>query len=425
MGKIFFSTFFFLITFTHAFSQCPNSDIVLKTQADIDNFATNYPGCTNLSGSLTIGDIPMVTSLINNLSGLSSLTSISGNLYIFGNSNISSLTGLDNIETIGNKLSITGNNSILNFNGLNSLKTTGELDIRLNDLLENFSGLSNLTTVSNLTVSNCPKLKNFIGLESVTAVNNFASFFNDNLENFNGLNNLNTVSGSLNIEQCNLLKDLTGLNDVTSIGITLRIFNNNEMINLNGLEAVKTIGAINISDNNKMQSLDGLDSVISLNGYLGVFGNMPNLVDISALSNIEYTTIFHLYIQDNINLSVCEEPNICEYLNKGNPSSISGNSTGCTTELEVVNKCTLLNLNKSKLQKVMLYPNPSENIFFIEGNSKLIIESIKIYNTEGFLIKDIRNSDRKINIENFSTGMYLVSINTTNHGKIFKKIIKL
>jgi len=45
---------FCLLTTGNAFAQCPEEDIILSTQEQIDDFASDYPGCTELSGNLKI-----------------------------------------------------------------------------------------------------------------------------------------------------------------------------------------------------------------------------------------------------------------------------------------------------------------------------------------------------------------------------------
>jgi len=52
---------------------CLPNGIAFYSQTEIDNFPTDYPGCTEILGGLTIvGD----SSSITNLDGLSQLTSI-------------------------------------------------------------------------------------------------------------------------------------------------------------------------------------------------------------------------------------------------------------------------------------------------------------------------------------------------------------
>jgi len=42
--------------FSHvSFGQCPNGDVTLVTQAQVNQFANSYPNCTTIAGALTIG----------------------------------------------------------------------------------------------------------------------------------------------------------------------------------------------------------------------------------------------------------------------------------------------------------------------------------------------------------------------------------
>ncbi|MFA7650758.1 MAG: hypothetical protein WCY06_10565, partial [Flavobacteriaceae bacterium] len=43
----------FLIS-SHSFGQCPTGNVGLYSQADVNNFATNYPNCTEITGYLYI-----------------------------------------------------------------------------------------------------------------------------------------------------------------------------------------------------------------------------------------------------------------------------------------------------------------------------------------------------------------------------------
>jgi hypothetical protein len=76
-------------------STCLPEGITFTTQAQIDNFQTNYPNCTELEGDVIIEGRSII-----NLNGLSILESIGGSLYIYiyNNPALTSLTGLDNVE---------------------------------------------------------------------------------------------------------------------------------------------------------------------------------------------------------------------------------------------------------------------------------------------------------------------------------------
>jgi hypothetical protein len=89
MKKIILSLVAAAISITIVLSQpCLPEGITFTTQEQIDNFQTNYPGCTEIEGDVGIGGYD-----ITNLNGLNVLTTIGGNLLIV-ESALTSLSGL-------------------------------------------------------------------------------------------------------------------------------------------------------------------------------------------------------------------------------------------------------------------------------------------------------------------------------------------
>jgi hypothetical protein len=114
-----------------------------ETQGQIDNFQTNYPGCTEIEGSVTIYDY--YSGNITNLAGLSVLTSIGSYLEIGGNSSLTTLTGLDNLTSVGGSLYICCNDSLTSLMGLENLTSImGDLNILENEALTSLTGLDNI-----------------------------------------------------------------------------------------------------------------------------------------------------------------------------------------------------------------------------------------------------------------------------------------
>lgn len=157
-------------TFTTA-QPCLPDGITFSTQAQIDNFQADYPGCTVIEGNVSIQG-----SDITNLNGLSVLTSIEGNLmiggYAAGNPSLSSLTGLDNLTSIGGYLWIRINTSLTSLNGLEGLTFIGtNLIIWHNDALSTLTGLDSLTSIGGtLVIEYNASLTSLTGLEGVTSI---------------------------------------------------------------------------------------------------------------------------------------------------------------------------------------------------------------------------------------------------------------
>jgi len=86
----------------------PYGNYYFWTQSEIDDFQTNYPGCTELMGDLQISG-----NDIMDLSGLNVVTSIGGDLSIIHNDTLTSLTGLENIDEASiTDLTITNNGEL-------------------------------------------------------------------------------------------------------------------------------------------------------------------------------------------------------------------------------------------------------------------------------------------------------------------------
>jgi len=113
----------------------PFGNYYLSTQADIDNFQTNYPNCTEIEGDLYIGSWSGTD--ITNLNGLSILTDIVGDLRIYNNAYLTGLTGLDNVTFIGGGALDRAKQCSDKFNGF------GKPDLcwRFNYWLDGFFGL--------------------------------------------------------------------------------------------------------------------------------------------------------------------------------------------------------------------------------------------------------------------------------------------
>jgi len=330
---------------------CLPQGITFSTQAQIDNFQTTYPGCTQIQGTVEIHG-----SGITNLSGLNILTSIGSNgedLVIGENDILNDLTGLNSLITIGGSLRIGGNNVLLNLSGLNSLTSiSGNLMMWSNPLLDSLTGLENLT---------------FIGGDLDIGVPGQAHPF-----------------GSPS------LISLTGLNALTSIGGTLYISLNYALTNLMALENLTSIGRfIVIEENDVLNSLNGLD-------------------------NINATTIEHLAIVNNTSLSNCAVQSICNIIaNPNSTIDIHNNTTGCNSQAEVDTACKTLSVeNLTFDDEFSIYPTPSSTQITIETSVTPNQCKLSIMNLNGreLITFKITEPKTQINISVLPSGVYFVRL---------------
>ncbi|WP_138484978.1 CBM96 family carbohydrate-binding protein [Dyadobacter bucti] len=281
MKKILQLILLLALSTTPAWSQTC-SVAAFKTQADVDNFSTAYPGCTVLNGNVGI-----VSTNITNLDGLRSVTRIAGSLNINFNPNLVSIAGLSSLEQLDGSLNIEDNDNLLTIDGLQKLvRPLQRIRIVYNERLTSIAALSGVTRIYNtLSIGANPALTSLEGLHNVTA-----------------------VFGAVSIAQNDIIRDLNGLRRLKQVRWYLHIGNNKNLKSLKGMA--------------RMESLDG---------YLEISGNNA-LTSISELAQLKSAN--SIVITNNTLLSECAIKIICEKVKLGD-TNISGNAVGCSTDEEV------------------------------------------------------------------------------------------
>lgn len=403
MKKIILSIIFALIIQYPVLSQgCLPGGITFNTQEEIDRFKSNYPGCTEIEGYVTISGSDEIT----NLQGLDVLTRIGGRLRFYTCTVLTSLSGLENITSIG-----------------------GDLDVYFwpstNSVLTNLTGLDNLTTIGGgLTITNVDALTSLSGLEKLTSIGGDLEIGgNDALTNLSGLDYLASIGGGLWIGENMILNNLNGLENLMSIGENFELYYSN-LSNLNGLNSLSFIGGdlkINYSQN--LSSLSGLSNLTSIGGYIEIYYN-DVLNSLSGLDNIEAGSITDIYIEYNSSLSTCEVKCVCDFLASPNGDiDISHNASGCNNESEVGLACEALSVENANTEpSLSLFPNPAKNVLFILGGDESTTLEINIYNLLGQRVLNEKGKTRILDISELKKGIYMIEL-TSNDFKIIKKLI--
>jgi len=173
----------------------PNGSVVVNTPTDLESLR-GYSAvsgdvwiycttCTNVEalsclktvdGHLTFGKPASQPAALVSLSGLSNLTTVTGQFELSSAKNLPSLAGLDHLQTVGGQFRIADLDSITNVDGLGSLTSIGEdLYIEVNDKLTNLNGLSKLTAVSgNVSIGYNIKLPNCEAHDLVNQLTGFS-----------------------------------------------------------------------------------------------------------------------------------------------------------------------------------------------------------------------------------------------------------
>lgn len=288
---------------------CFVGTIVIASQADVDNYITNYGGCTDMRGSIQISNV-------TDLSFLNNLTSLDGSLQIKDSPSLTSLDGLQNLISVGAHLRIN-NVGIVNLNGLEQLTRIGG-GFHLIELpqLNSLSGLSSLGFANAIEINNNPVLTSINSLQNLTSVGVYIEIHeNPSLTSLNGFQRLASVGQSLYGEIHNLkihgsplladidefqnlvsvsgdvsfhnlgISDLDGLASLTHIGRGLYLDRLPALISVSGLSSVTTVSSIWINDIPLLTSLNGFQSLTGIDGDLQIHEGAV-LADVTGLLNL-------------------------------------------------------------------------------------------------------------------------------------------
>jgi len=278
-----------LTTFLYftASSQCLPDGITFTSQAQIDNFPTDYPDCTEIEGFVNING-----EGITNLNGLSDLHSIGEYLWLQECYDLTSLSGLSNLDTIGGWLSIDGSSVLTNLQGL--------------------EGINYLT---------------YLGLS-----------YNWGLTSLEGLNNLDSIEGCLYFQHNGLI-DFSGLDNLKKINGCLDITWHDNLVSFSGLSSLQYVG-----DYFWIQTIGSLTSISALSNLESIAGSIfiseTGLTSLEGLDNITPSSIANLSIYQNGSLSTCNVESICNYLlSPSGTVNIYNNAEGCNSPPEIAMAC--------------------------------------------------------------------------------------
>ncbi|MBP6235154.1 MAG: T9SS type A sorting domain-containing protein [Saprospiraceae bacterium] len=338
-----------------AYAQCPPGNITFSSQTSIDNFSLDYPGCTVISGNLTIqsnnitnlnglspitnitgslrfnnadmlsdisglSNLTMVgldvritnCGLITSLTGLTSLTSVGGDFNIASNPNLTSLEGITSLSSVGGNFILSANASLNQLaNAQNPTMVNGNITINNNDALINLAGFENIqNNGGSLVISNNLLLTNLSGLTGLNSILNLDIFTNANLQDFTGLSGLTTINGNVTINNNPSLLHFNGLENLTNIVGSLSVTSNSSLIDLVGVDDLHTIGqSLNISVNSSLENLSGLTGLVSVGSFFQIGGN-PMLQSLTSLTNLTNVNGQLLLSQNNSLVSLSGLDNI-------------------------------------------------------------------------------------------------------------------
>lgn len=98
----------------------------------------------------------------------------------------------------------------------------------------------------------------------------------------------------------------------------------------------------------------------------------------------------------------------------------SCNATELTRTVEVVDQT--LNISTNDAVNFTMYPNPAQNYIHIETQSP--IETLKIFDINGAVVKHIKGAKANIDVSNLAAAIYYIQVHTAK-GKAIRKLVKL
>jgi hypothetical protein len=196
----------------------------------------------NLTVECVDGDLLIDSNDLTDLSLLSSLVRVGGNITVTQNPELEGLDGIDGLTNLEGSLSIRTNVSLRSLDALGRVQghVGGYIGIVNNRALTNISGLRGITSAGIVTLD-ANDILNVNGLEGVTDVEGLIITSNGQLRDIEGLRALQRADGPIRIVANPLLATGSGLQSLASVSTDL-IFEGNASLEYLDLAALTTVG---------------------------------------------------------------------------------------------------------------------------------------------------------------------------------------
>ena len=172
----------------------------------------------------------------------------------------------------------------------------------------------------------------------------------------------------------------------------------------------------------EISNLLGLSQLISIKGRLIINSN-NDLISLEGLENLDFTCFSGLEIMNNPLLSICDQINICEYLENGGVATISNNAADCNSVDEVLAQCINSSEDIIEDSRFKIFPNPTEGTLNITNYDFQEVQ-LKMMDFTGKLIFQRHFSgDEIIDLHQYPSGVYFLNLKT-QEGMFIKKIVK-
>lgn len=262
--------------------QVSGQTIILESQESVNNFDT---ALQTITGDLLIQSGAFSDPIVD-LSPLSNLKEIGGDLKIVGNALLEDISQLSSLTRIGGNLNIQGNAKLLYIEGFERLTSIeGDMIFNSNPISTYVNGFINLQAVGgDISIAFNPELLFINGLRNLETLGGDLNIWQQpKLTAVNAFTKLDQIGNNLSIEFNPQISSLTGLEQLTTIGGDFTLIGNLTFTDASPFTALVTIGGNwHITNNASLLHLDGFTNVESVGGECRITDN-ESLIDCCAI----------------------------------------------------------------------------------------------------------------------------------------------
>ncbi|WP_158858802.1 receptor L domain-containing protein [Lunatibacter salilacus] len=271
---------------------------------------TSLSGLKAIEGQIIITN----TNKLVNLDGLKNIASAVESVQIYNNQNLEQITGLSGIIPNRADIIIQNNPSMISLDGLGGFTELGKFQVYSNQSLKNFRGLENLKEVDQLTISANSSLESFNGLSGLRKIGSLTINDQIQISSFEGFGAGVEQINRLSIHHMTDVRNLHGL--LAPSGKILSEFDlfATSLVNLDGLALADEMLDIKIDLNGSLDKLTQLSNVTKVSKKLTI--NSNSLRSLDGLQNLVFVgdgTLPTLEIRNNQDLmGFCALKNLFE-----------------------------------------------------------------------------------------------------------------
>ena len=242
-------------------AQCPIGQIDIQSQVDVDSFAFKYPNCN------TVDDIFIFGDGIIDLTPLSVIDSVMGQIVFYGLDSLQSLQGIGQLDYVGEFIGVQANENLVSIDNLLSIDNfSGEVLIKDNPSIKHIEWSGEADTMSYITIENNHALERIVGGSSVSHIYGSILIVNcDALLEVTGFESIESISKELVIATSSKLESVDAFRNIREIGTTFTLSGNASLSQFGALDSLQKVGDFSILNNNfeTLPSFDALDTVVN------------------------------------------------------------------------------------------------------------------------------------------------------------------